>query len=124
MRGCAQNPGVALPCHRRGSVSEVWSTKPDYRPTWESAFGLRADCFYRPVSHIDVGATFTCGALCKVLKTPLTLIEAFVRVLEGEDVFDLGEHDLKGVQGQGSRIHARTIPPHLSETHVASAGLP
>ncbi len=39
-------------------------------------------------------------ALCKVLKTPLTMSEDFVRALQGEDVLDLGEHVLKGVKAK------------------------
>lgn len=45
-----------------------------------------------------VNETCRMGALCKALKTPLTLSETFVRALDGEDICDLGEHHLKGVK--------------------------
>ena len=48
----------------------------------------------------SVNETCRLEALCKVLKTPLTLSETFVRAVEGEDVVDLGEHDLKGVSAK------------------------
>jgi class 3 adenylate cyclase len=48
----------------------------------------------------SVNETCRLEALCKVLKTPLTLSEAFVRALGGENVVDLGEHELKGVKAK------------------------
>jgi adenylate cyclase len=48
-------------------------------------------------------------ALCKVLKTPLTLSEAFVGALGGEDIVDLGEHDLKGVT---AKVRVFTLGRH------------
>jgi adenylate cyclase len=48
----------------------------------------------------SVNETCRLEALCKVLKTPLTLSETFARAVEGEDVVDLGEHDLKGVKAK------------------------
>jgi adenylate cyclase len=45
----------------------------------------------------SVNETCRLEALCKVLKTPLTLSETFARTLQGESVVDLGEHELKGV---------------------------
>lgn len=47
-----------------------------------------------------VNETCRLEALCKPLRTPLTLSEAFVSALEGEDIIDLGEHDLKGVKAK------------------------
>jgi hypothetical protein len=35
------------------------STKPDYGETWPAALALRAAYFYRPIDHVDVGASFT-----------------------------------------------------------------
>jgi adenylate cyclase len=48
----------------------------------------------------SVNETCRLEALCKVLNTPLTLSEPFVRALEGEDIHDLGEYELKGVQSK------------------------
>jgi adenylate cyclase len=48
----------------------------------------------------SVNETCRMEALCKVLRTPLTLSETFVNALTGEEVFDLGEHDLKGVNAK------------------------
>ncbi len=48
----------------------------------------------------SVNETCRLEALCKPLRTPLTMSEAFVRALEGESVVDLGLHDLKGVSAK------------------------
>jgi adenylate cyclase len=47
-----------------------------------------------------VNETCRLEALCKPLRTPLTLSAAFVNTLEGEQFVDLGEHSLKGVSAK------------------------
>jgi len=58
-----------------------------------------------------VNETCRLEALCKPLKTPITLSEAFVRAIPDEAVVDLGEHALKGVH---SRIRVFTLAKHLA----------
>src|SRR6185436_17923360 len=53
-----------------------------------------------------VNETCRLEALCKTLHTPLTLSETFARELRGEEVFDLGEHALKGVK---AKAHVFTL---------------
>jgi len=48
----------------------------------------------------SVNETCRLESLCKVLKTPLALSATFVNALQGEDVVDLGEHQLKGVSAK------------------------
>jgi adenylate cyclase len=47
-----------------------------------------------------VNETCRLESLCKVLKTPLTMSDAFVSALAATHVVDLGAHDLKGVQNK------------------------
>ena len=48
----------------------------------------------------SVNETCRLEALCKELGTPLTMSEAFVGALQGEDIVDLGAHSLKGVKAK------------------------
>jgi adenylate cyclase len=48
----------------------------------------------------SVNETCRLEALCKVLRTPLTMSEGFATALHGEDVVDLGAHELKGVKAK------------------------
>jgi adenylate cyclase len=48
----------------------------------------------------SVNETTRLEELCKVLKVPLMLSDAFVRSLGRDDVVDLGEHSLKGVSSK------------------------
>jgi adenylate cyclase len=47
-----------------------------------------------------VNETCRLESLCKDLRTPLTLSEAFVKELRGQEVVDLGEQSLKGVSAK------------------------
>jgi hypothetical protein len=42
-----------------GGASQILSFKYDYGETWETGLGLRGAYFYRPIGHIDLGASLT-----------------------------------------------------------------
>src|SRR5262249_43811967 len=52
------------------------------------------------VISASVNETCRLEALCKPLRTPLTMSERFARALAGDRVVDLGLHDLKGVSAK------------------------
>jgi adenylate cyclase len=59
----------------------------------------------------SVNETSRLESLCKVLGTPLTLSEAFVRALPAEEFVDLGEHALKGVKAKLRVFTPRAFAP-------------
>jgi len=75
-----------------GGVSPTLTSKPDYGGVWNLGLGLRAAYFFRPISHVDIGANFTFWGVSDIgsIYIPCFAVRGYVPLSSSEDPPELG----------------------------------